>query len=61
MENERKQQKVMQRIRGFRLMDDEFMSACLKENKSAVNKILGIILNKPDIKVTEVKAQYTVL
>jgi len=57
MENERKQQKVMQRIRGFRLMDDEFMSACLKENMSAANKILGIILNKPDIEVTKVETQ----
>ena len=57
MELERNRQETLQRIRGFRLMDDEFMSACLKDNKPAVNRILGIILNKPDIEVTSVEAQ----
>ena len=57
MESERRLQEIQQRIRGFRLMDDEFMSICLKDNKPAVNRILGIILNKPDIEVTRVETQ----
>lgn len=60
MESERRLQENMQRIRGFRLMDDEFMSICLKDNKPAVNRILGIILNKPDIQVTRVDTQVEV-
>ena len=60
IEIERRLQENMQRIRGFRLMDDEFMSICLKDNKPAVNRILGIILNKPDIQVTRVDTQVEV-
>ena len=60
IEVERRLQENLQRIRGFRLMDDEFMSICLKDNKPAVNRILGIILNKPDIQVTRVDTQVEV-
>ena len=57
LENEKRQQMKLQRIRGFRLMDDDFMSVCLKDSPEAANRILGIILGKPDIKVTKVETQ----
>lgn len=57
LENEKRQQMKLQRIRGFRLMDDDFMSVCLQDSPEAANRILGIILGKPDIKVTKVETQ----
>ena len=57
LENEKRQQMKLQRIRGFRLMDDDFMSVCLKDSPEAANRILGIILGKPDIKVIKVETQ----
>ncbi len=31
-DRERKRQELLQRIRGFRLMDDEFMTKCFEDN-----------------------------
>ena len=60
IEYERKHQEDLQRIRGFRLMDDDFMSVCFKDSLEAANRVLGIILGKPDIKVTKVDTQVEV-
>ena len=60
LEYERRHQKAMQRIRGFRLMDDDFMSVCFKDCPEAANRVLGIILGKPDIRVTSVRTQVEV-
>lgn len=43
-------QEDLQRIRGFRLMDDDFMSKCF-EDYACVELVLRIILEKEDIKV----------
>ncbi len=59
MTEERKYQQMLQRIRGFRLLDDDFMTKCFEENIEATELVLRIILNKPDIKVVKVQTQYS--
>lgn len=51
MTEERKYQEMLQRIRGFRLLDDDFMTKCFEENIEATELVLRIVLNKTDIKV----------
>ncbi len=54
---EKQHQEDLQRIRGFRLMDDDFMNACFDGYNEGVELILRIILDKPDIHVTNVTTQ----
>ena len=54
-----KRQVFLQRIRGFRLLDDDFMTKCFEENIEATELVLRIVLNKPDIKVVKVQTQYS--
>lgn len=48
----------LQRLRGFRLMDDDFMTAFFKDDVEDVEFILRIILERPDLKVESVVTQY---
>lgn len=57
MDNERLHQEDLQRIRGFRLIDDDFMNACFDDNIKATELLLRIILNRSDITVKRVKTQ----
>ncbi len=57
MTTEQQHQEDLQRIRGFRLLDDDFMNACFDDNIEGTELILRIILNKPDLKVENVKTQ----
>lgn len=59
-EQERQHEEDLQRIRGFRLMDDDFMNACLQDNPEDTEFILRIILGDDKIKVTDAKTQYLV-
>ena len=59
MTEEQKYQEILQRIRGFRLLDDDFMTKCFEENIEATELVLRIVLNKPDIKVVKVQTQYS--
>ena len=47
----------LDRIKKFRLMDDDFMNACFDGNIEATELILRIILNRQDINVTQVTTQ----
>lgn len=49
---------MLQRIRGFRLLDDDFMTKCFEENIEATELVLRIVLDKPDIKVEKIQTQY---
>lgn len=40
-------------------MDDDFMTKCFEENIEAVELVLHIILNKPDIRVEKIVTQYS--
>ena len=51
MNYEQQHEEDLQRIRGFRLIDDDFMNACFDNNIEDTELILRIILNRPDISV----------
>ena len=57
MDREQQHQEDLQRIRGFRLIDDDFLNACFDDNIECTELILRIILEKPDIVVKRVKTQ----
>lgn len=54
-----KEQEMLQRISGFRLLDDDFMTKCFEENIEVTELVLRIVLNKPDIKVVKIQTQYS--
>lgn len=54
---EQKHMEDLERIRGFRLMDDDFMSKVF-EDKSCAALLLRIILNRDDLTVQEVHGQH---
>ena len=56
-EKERQHQEDLQRLRGLRLIDDDFMNACFDGFTDGAELLLRIILNKPDIHVKSVKTQ----
>ena len=56
---EQKHEEDLQRLRGFRLLDDDFMSKVF-EDKDCVEFLLQIILKRDDLKVTSVSSQYVI-
>ena len=56
-ERERQHQEDLQRLRGLRLIDDDFMNACFDGYNDGAELLFRIILNKPDIRVKSVKTQ----
>ena len=48
----------LQRLRGFRLMDDDFMSKCFEENIECTELVLHIVLGRNDLKVKKVETQH---
>jgi len=53
----RKKKDYYKRIQRFRIIDDDFMRVVLKD-KACTQKVLEIILNKPDLQVSSVEVQY---
>ncbi|MBQ4512354.1 MAG: hypothetical protein II969_05135 [Anaerolineaceae bacterium] len=56
-ERQRQHQEDPQRIRGFRLFDDDFMNVCFDGYIKDTELLLKIRLNKPDICVKRVTTQ----
>ena len=56
-EKEKQHQEDLQRLRGLRLIDDDFMNACFDGYNDGAELLLRIILNRPDIRVKSVKTQ----
>lgn len=54
---EQNHEEDLQRLRTLRLIDDDFMNACLDGYIEGVELIVRIILGRDDIKVKSVKAQ----
>ena len=46
---EQTHQQDLERLKLFRYMDDDFMTACLEDNYEAVELILRIVLGQEDI------------
>lgn len=59
-DRERKRQEILQRIKGMRLMDDEFMTKCFEDNVECTELVLRIIMDKDDLNVKSARTQYTV-
>lgn len=56
---ERKHEEDLQRLRGFRLLDDDFMSKVFEDIKCA-EFLLQIILNRDDLVVKKSNSQYSI-
>lgn len=59
LEFERKHEQDLQRLRGLRLIDDDFMAAVF-EDPACAEFLLQIILKREDLKVREVHGQYSI-
>ncbi len=57
VERELQHQEDLQRIRGFRMIDDDFMNVVFDDNVEGTELLLRIILNNPTINVNSVKTQ----
>ncbi len=57
LKEERRREELMIRIRGLRLIDDDFMTACFSDNTECAQLVLRIILDKPDLVVKSVQTQ----
>lgn len=56
---EQKHEEDLQRLRGFRLLDDDFMSKVFEDQK-CTEFLLQVILNRNDLKVINVTSQYAI-
>ena len=54
---DKKHQEDLQRLRGFRLLDDDFMTKCFEGDTACIQLVLRIILEIPDLEVTDVRTQ----
>lgn len=54
---DRRHQEDLQRLRNFRLMDDDFMTKCFESDPRYIQLVLRIVLDKPDLEVTDVRTQ----
>lgn len=59
-QSEKRHQRALHIIKHWRLMDDEFMKRCLKDNIPAVECILRIIMEIPDLQVKTVLIEDTI-
>lgn len=57
---ESRHQRALRIVKRFRLMDDDFMKRCLRDNTAAVACILQIIMKKPDLRVLSVVIEDTI-
>lgn len=56
-EMERKHQEDLQRLRNFRLMDDDFFTKCFEGHPESTQLVLRIVLELPDLQVLDVRTQ----
>lgn len=56
---ERKHKEDLQRLRGFRLLDDDFMTKVF-EDQACAEFLLKIILDRDDLRVVRSNSQYTI-
>ena len=54
---EQTHQQDLERLKLFRYMDDDFMTACLEDNYEAVELILRIVLGREDITIKSIRVQ----
>ncbi|EOS21593.1 hypothetical protein C806_04241 [Lachnospiraceae bacterium 3-1] len=54
---DQKHQEDLQRLRDFRLLDDDFLTKCFEGDTASIELVLRIVLEKPDLKVLDVRTQ----
>ena len=54
---DQKHQEDLQRLRGFRLLDDDFLTKCFEGDTESIELVLQIVLEKSDLKVLDVRTQ----
>ncbi len=54
---DQKHQEDLQRLRGFRLLDDDFLTKCFEGDTAGIELVLQIILEKSDLKVLDIRTQ----
>ena len=54
---DQKHQEDLQRLRGFRLFDDDFLTKCFEGDTASIELVLQIVLEKSDLKVLDVRTQ----
>lgn len=54
---EQQHQEDLQRLRGFRLLDDDFLTKCFDGNPECIQLVLRIVLEIPDLEVVDVHTQ----
>ena len=50
----------LERLRKFRLMDDDFMSKCFEDNIECTELVVQIVLNRDDLKIEKVHTQHQI-
>lgn len=54
---DQKHEEDLQRLKNFRLLDDDFLTKCFDGNTDCIELVLQIVLGKPDLKVLDVRTQ----
>ena len=54
---EQKHQEDLQRLKRFRLLDDDFLTKCFEGNTECIELVLKIVLDKTDFNVIDVRTQ----
>ena len=54
---EQKHQENLQRLKNFRLLDDDFLTKCFEGDTAGIELVLQIVLERPDLKVLDVRTQ----
>lgn len=59
-ENHQFREEDLERLRKFRLMDDDFMSKCFEDNIECTELVIRIVLNREDLKIEQVHTQHQI-
>lgn len=56
-EIEKKHQEDLERIKNFRLMDDDFMTKCFDDDPAYIQEVLRVVMDIPELEVVDVRTQ----
>ena len=59
-ENHGFREEDLERLRKFRLMDDDFMSKCFEDNIECTELVVQIVLNRDDLTIEQVHTQHQI-
>ena len=53
-------EEYLEKLKQFRLMDDDFMSKCFEDNIECTELVIRIVLNREDLKIEKVHTQHRI-